>query len=98
MSRNFFPSKLLSVAVFLFFGFSGLFVQIAQAADALNYFKNYYVTGDVAAAGVGGLRGTGVNGLATGTINMTGVPCTSPVTPGGPPVIYEPCSTLGAVP
>ena len=42
--------------------------------DPLRYFKNYFVTGDYAVAGVG-LRGTGVNGFATGTINMTAVPC-----------------------
>jgi hypothetical protein len=32
-------------------------------------FKNYFVTGDYVAAGVG-LRGKGVNGLATGTITI----------------------------
>src|SRR4029077_13564826 len=60
--------------------------------DTLSYFKNYFVTGDVAFAGVG-LRSTGVNGYATGTITMGGVPCT-----GGSPVQYVPCSTPGAVP
>lgn len=44
-----------------------------QASDALSFFNNWFVTGDYAVAGVG-LRGTGVNGWATGAINMTGVP------------------------
>ena len=47
--------------------------QAGQAADALSYTKNYFVTGDYVVAGVG-LRGTGVNGLATGTIMVSGVP------------------------
>ena len=52
------------------------FAQVGQAQpDTLNYFKNYFVTGDVAFAGVS-LRSTGVNGVATKTLNMTGVPCT----------------------
>ena len=42
-------------------------------ADSLHYFKNYFVTGDYAVAGVG-LYGTGTKGTATGTINMNGVP------------------------
>ena len=50
-----------------------LSAQTGRAADALSYFKSYYVTGDYVIAGVG-LRGTGVNGLATGTINVGGVP------------------------
>jgi hypothetical protein len=44
----------------------------AQAHDtsaSLGFFKNYFVTGDYVAAGVG-LRGKGVNGLATGTITI----------------------------
>ena len=45
----------------------------AQSPDALPFFKNYFVTGDYAVGGVG-LRGQGVNGLATGTIDMGGVP------------------------
>jgi len=50
-----------------------LFAQLASASDALSFFNNWFVTGDYAVAGVG-LRGTGVNGWATGTINMSGVP------------------------
>ena len=45
----------------------------AQSPDALPFFKNYFITGDYAVGGVG-LRGRGVNGLATGTIDMRGVP------------------------
>lgn len=44
-----------------------------QAADALNFFNNWFVTGDYAVAGVG-LRGLGVNGFASGAISMSGVP------------------------
>jgi hypothetical protein len=40
-----------------------------HAEQALSYFKNYFLTGDYVAAGVG-LRGKGVNGLASGTINI----------------------------
>src|ERR1700760_4989787 len=35
----------------------------------LSFFKNYFVTGDYVAAGVG-LKGKGVNGLAAGSINI----------------------------
>jgi hypothetical protein len=45
----------------------------AQDRDALRYFKNYFVTGDYTVAGVG-LRGKGVGGWATDTINMNSVP------------------------
>jgi hypothetical protein len=41
----------------------------AQAEQALGFFKNYFLTGDYVAAGVG-LRGQGVNGFATGTITI----------------------------
>jgi Legume lectin domain/Bacterial Ig-like domain (group 3)/YDG domain len=50
-----------------------LLAQIAWSSDALTFFNNWFVTGDYAVAGVG-LRGTGVKGWATGTINMSGVP------------------------
>ena len=50
---------------------------ISRADDALQYSKNYFVTGDYAVAGVG-LRGTGTAGaggsFATGVINLSGVP------------------------
>ena len=42
-------------------------------AQPLKFFKNYFVTGDFAVAGVG-LEGRGVNGIATGAINVSGVP------------------------
>ena len=44
-----------------------------SVAVPLQFFKNYFVTGDYAVAGVG-LRGTGVGGVATGQINFAGVP------------------------
>ncbi|MEO8658238.1 MAG: hypothetical protein ABI693_07195 [Bryobacteraceae bacterium] len=55
-------------------GLLSLLPQLAFAqTDSLHYFKNYFVTGDYAVAGVG-LRGQGVNGFATGTIYLNGVP------------------------
>ena len=63
-----------------------LFAQSALATNPpspppLNFFNNYFVTGDYVVGGVG-LRGSGVNGYATGTISIpdansvpaTGVP------------------------
>ena len=43
-------------------------VSPATAADALNFFNNWFVTGDYAVAGVG-LRGTGSGGFATALLN-----------------------------
>lgn len=69
-----------------------LLAPLGRGGDALNFWKNYFVTGDYAMAGVG-LRGTGQSGWATGTLNMTGVPCTS-----GPGAFStEPCSANGAI-
>jgi hypothetical protein len=48
-----------------------LLAPVARAGDALNFFNNWFVTGDYVVGGVG-LRATGVNGWATGTINITG--------------------------
>jgi hypothetical protein len=42
---------------------------LAQTTPPLNFGNNYFVTGDYVVAGVG-LRGLGVNGYATGTINL----------------------------
>jgi hypothetical protein len=82
----------IQVALFVVAAALAVFGQAAQASDALSFWKNYFVTGDYVVAGVG-LRGTGVNGFATGTINLSGVPCT-----GGIPVAYESCNKPGAVP
>ena len=62
-------SKLLPLGILT------LLPQSMWAADALNFFNNWFVTGDYVVAGVG-LRGLGAKngGLATGTINVTGVP------------------------
>src|SRR6266571_2085264 len=78
-------TRALSAVVFCL-GFVSLFAQSGQAADALQFFKNYFVTGDYVVGGVG-IRGTGVldtatqtitgstnSFYATGTIHMTGVP------------------------
>ena len=56
-------------SVLLALGLVVIGVPTAQAHQALSFFKNYFVTGDYVAAGVG-LRGKGVNGIATGTITI----------------------------
>jgi hypothetical protein len=43
--------------------------QTGLAQSPLNFFNNYFVTGDYVLGGVG-LRGLGVQGYATGTINI----------------------------
>ena len=50
-----------------------LFTQAGQAqpTNALQFFKNYFLTGDYLVAGVG-LRGTGTSGIATGEIHFSG--------------------------
>jgi hypothetical protein len=81
-------------------GFLALFVQSAQAQGPLNYFKNYFVTGDYVVGGVG-LYGKVVKGPVTGAVSVTGnislnsVPCTT-----GPGLLASviPCATKGAVP
>ena len=56
----------------------------ARAQEPLSLFKNYFVTGDYAVAGVG-IRGTGVldpvtqQKWATATITMSGVPANADV-------------------
>ena len=70
------PSKIMKRTLLhrlVVFAALALAAQSAWAADALTFFNNWFVTGDYAVAGVG-LRGTGVNGWATGTINMSGIP------------------------
>jgi hypothetical protein len=54
-------------------GILGVPAQPANAADALKFFKNYFVTGDYAIGGTG-LQGLGKNGFATGKIAISGVP------------------------
>ena len=72
-------------ARFISFLFLSLNIQSGQAADALNFFKNYFVTGDYVVGGIG-LRGLGVSSpgtqaitggvgsYATGVIHISGVP------------------------
>lgn len=45
----------------------------AAIAGPLNFFKNYFITGDYVVAGVG-LSGKGIGSLATGNIVVNGVP------------------------
>jgi hypothetical protein len=90
-------------AIVIGFGFLALFVQAAQAQGPLNYFKNYFVTGDYVVGGVG-LAGTTVTPLAGSTpssisvsssITLNSVPCTSGP---GPFAGIVPCTANGAVP
>ena len=55
------------------FGLVLLAAQPAVAQEDLAFFKNYFVTGDYVVGGVS-LRGTGVGGIATGSISISGVP------------------------
>ncbi len=82
----------------------GLLALLAPAAQAqqaqpvvsqgpLNYFQNYFVTGDYVVGGVGGLSTLGPNPTATITLNS--VPCT---TGPGLSASVVPCSARGAVP
>ncbi|MGA2215114.1 MAG: hypothetical protein ABSH31_17705, partial [Bryobacteraceae bacterium] len=72
--------------------FLALLVPAANAQGPLNYFQNYFVTGDYVVGGVG-LYGQGANPSAS--INFSGVPCTS-----GPGLFASvvPCTAKGAVP
>ena len=74
------PRRKRSAVVLLSFGLVLLMTQTGkgQPPDALKFFKNYFVTGNYFVYGIP-LKGTGINGLATGTIN---VPANS-VPPGG---------------
>ena len=51
-------------------GFVLLSAQPGQSQDALNFFKNYFITGDYEVAGVG-LAGLGVDGIAQGIFAKT---------------------------
>jgi hypothetical protein len=68
------PLALLSLTAVLLSAQSG---SQAQSADALTFFKNYFLTGDYVVGGVG-LRGqgglTGTAGIAKGYISISGVP------------------------
>ena len=71
-ARTLVADKLLGKqALFISLLLLTLNVQSGQAADALQFFKNYFLTGDYSVAGVG-VTGTGVNGFATGVIDMSG--------------------------
>ena len=65
------PHTAVFLSIALFFGFT----ELGHAADALDFFKNYFVTGDYVAAGVG-LRGTGKS-VADPCLDQ-GVPGTQP--------------------
>ena len=61
--------KCRSLMVALVLLASSVTTSVAQPADGLKFFKNYFLTGDYVVAGVG-LNGRGVNGVATGTIEV----------------------------
>src|SRR5215467_1614609 len=77
-------SRRFAIAAFMVF-FSMAVAQDTAEAQSLNFFKNYFVTGDYVSGGVG-LRGLGVTSsaiqavsggvgsYATGVIHMSGVP------------------------
>src|ERR1051326_2281577 len=69
---------------FLFIAILGFFDQSGQAADGLRFFKDYFVTGDYVASGVG-LRGTGHSMADPCTDqNQANMPCpTKPTTWAG---------------
>ncbi|MQA30891.1 MAG: hypothetical protein GEU82_13835 [Luteitalea sp.] len=68
----------------VFFSLLPIVILLAPAARVqaqpgnLTFFKNYFVTGDYVVGGVN-LRGTGINGVATGTISMDGVPANADI-------------------
>ena len=59
----------LAAAVVLAFALPSHANHSGGGGGGLSYFKNYFVTGDYVAAGVG-MQRTGVNGFATGTITI----------------------------
>ena len=70
--------RLRTSVALLCLGFALLLAQPVQTQtppppDALKFFKNYFVTGSYVVGGVG-LQGRGVNGVATGSIPMSGAP------------------------
>lgn len=70
--------KRMSVRLVLPLTVLAFFAPLARSSsDSLTFFNNWFVTGDYSVAGVG-LRGLGAAkgaaGVATGKINMTGVP------------------------
>ncbi|MDH4066287.1 MAG: hypothetical protein OEW19_17935, partial [Acidobacteriota bacterium] len=64
---------LLALTVATVFHLRDAGVGAQTPPDTLKFFKNYFVTGDYVAAGVG-LRGKGTGGYATDHIEVTGVP------------------------
>ena len=65
------PRRKRSAVALLSFGLVLLMTQTGkgQTPNPLKFFKNYFVTGNYFVYGVP-LKGTGVNGLATGTITV----------------------------
>jgi hypothetical protein len=76
MSRNVFSLNWLRNATLVTFAFLVMFAQVGQAAgtEPLNFFRNWFLTGDVRMAGVGLRSLGGPDGMAHGTIQMNNVP------------------------
>lgn len=53
-------------------------VRTSAQADALSFFKNYFITGDYVVGGVG-LNGKGIGGVATDSIEIAGVPANTDI-------------------
>ncbi len=49
-----------------------------MAANSLNFYNNYFITGDYAVSGVG-LRATGAGGVATANITISGIPANADI-------------------
>src|SRR5215472_18689535 len=88
LSARRFVQATVTFGLMLLFGFS--LSALSQAPDPpLNFFKNYFVTGDDVVGGVG-LRGLGDGtGFATGTINIpdTGNYANAKAVPAGADIV-----------
>src|SRR5262249_48048209 len=75
-SRNVFLLNWLRNATLVTFAFLVMFAQVGQSAgtEPLNFFRNWFLTGDVRMAGVGLRSLGGPDGMAHGTIQMNNVP------------------------
>ena len=71
MKRVFFVGVACALLMHAMVSAQQITTTAAAPGDALSFFKNFFVTGDYVVAGVS-LRGTGVNGFATGAIDLTG--------------------------
>ena len=79
VGSTFVTGRWKTAVVLVALGLTLLSARPGQAQPGpLTFFKNYFITGDYVVGGVG-LRGQGVNGLATGSIQISGVPADADV-------------------